>query len=173
MLADYVADCEHARERGDMMRVAALKTLSNPLAGVFTDILFVPKSWFAGSMLPASGARLLADCKGNHLQVRESARALKLALTDVLRLARDPHFHAIRGYGISRSNARVTATSCDIGTGYVRSLAQACSMSSWTFGEKNVLRIQAAFVPAEYVNRSCFPGQTPAPVVPTQVKPRR
>ncbi len=152
-LADYVLDCQRALQAGDLARLAQLKETQNPLAKVIHGLLFVPKKVLRFSELPASGARLVADCDGKHVQLREDRRVLKNALRNVLALSAQPAYPHVRGQGYSARSAEVIVETCDIGGAAVPRLAQACLMSRW--GQ----HISATFIPRAFVTARCFPAK--------------
>lgn len=163
-LAQYLRRCEFARRDGhyNEFSLARLHTEVNPLRGVVDDVLFIPAHEAVRADLPSSGARIVVDCKGRHLQIRADSKnvAAQLALIkrafdhlqmmqliDSFRMAKD-HYHASH-------DREITAAACPVET-VSRRHKPAFFVSVWVIGTNGNLSLGLANVPPAFVDKDCF-----------------
>lgn len=169
-LAAFVLECEQIRAEGDLAKLGIFKTARNPLKGAVQELMFIPKDRVKAADLPASGARLVVDCAGKSIQLRDDLKPekrqhalLKTVFNNVTLLESSEKFQYVRGYGFSPQNPRVSVRSCDMGTSYQATTLPKIPVSFWDYTSTGLFRAEASEIAPSWIHAKCFPPKKTAP----------
>ncbi len=158
-LATIALACEQKRQTGDRAYVAAHCGARGPLARAFQSWVWIPRETTHAAELPRSGARLVIDCSGRHLQMRADLLPLTRQLRQIKNTLTQLSDLQSQGRLPSPQSAAQSASQTVISMALGGRTAGGFEQSQW-LSEVDVqgrVHVQElAFVPRAYVSNSCW-----------------
>lgn len=172
-LLAHVLRCQKIRDQGGPIAGFAIRTcqFQSPIYGVAKDLRFLSHQDKPPAELPSSGARLVADCEGRHIQVwgdlpeAKQKTVLKNLFDKISATNLDPGIKFIQAN--SSGGGKVEAKSCPIEMSEPI-LPKKFYPSVWVLTSTGVKQMEVADIPLEYVSPKCREKAGFKVIVPTQ-----